>query len=70
MPKVGLIFKFQTINRGLETQYSTDLRLIFVIFFRSLAQPIAGHIQKREHGKNQRGNEHFFVFHFCIFVVL
>ena len=33
MPKVGLIFKFQT--RGLETwgQYSTDLRLIFVFFF-------------------------------------
>ena len=43
--KVGLIFNFQT--RGLETygQYSTDLRLIFVYCFRSLAQPIiAGHI--------------------------
>ena len=68
MPKVGLIFKFQPM--GLETsgQYSTDLRLIFVLFFRSLAQPIAEHIQKRKYRKNRRGNEHFFVFHFCFFV--
>ena len=71
MPKVGLIFEFQT--RGLETcgQYSTDLCLIFhfrIFFFRSFAQPIVGHIQKRKYRKNCRGNEQMFVFHFCILV--
>ena len=63
------MFKFQT--RGLETcdQYSADLRLISVSFFRSLAQPIAGYIQKRKYRNNCSGNEQIFVFQCCIFVV-
>ena len=47
MPKVGLIFKCQTRGaRDLDAsgQYSTDLRLIFVFLFCSLAQSIAGHM--------------------------
>ena len=67
-----LIFKFQTgvlETKDLDGQYSTELRLIFVFFFRLFAQPIAGHIQKIKYRNNCRGNQQFFVFHFSIFVV-
>ena len=36
---------------------------------RLLAQLLAGHIQKRKHRNNCRGNEQIFVFHFCVLVV-
>ena len=65
VPKVGLIFEFQT--RGLETWMASIPRtsvLFLFVFFRSLAQPIAVHTQKRKYRKSCAEMNNFLCFIF------
>ena len=67
VPKVALNFEFQT--RGLETWMGSIPRTsvsFFILCFCSLAQPIAGHIQKNKYRKDRREHEQNVVSHFCI----
>ena len=67
MPKVGLIFNFQT--KGLETWMASIpwTSVSFMFFFPSLAQLIAGYILKRNYRNICREDELVFIFHFCIY---
>ena len=62
------IFKFQT--RGLETWMAsiprTSISFLY-FFFRSLAQPIAGHIQKKENAEIIAGEMNNFLVSFLYF---